>query len=202
MQTHGLPNDLIWYFNPILVVLLLPFVQWMLSSMASRSPIPSGSMVRITIGCLFIALSIAYVAIVQQLIYNSGPCYEFPTECPAANGGPNEISVWLQFPAYFFVALGEILAIITAYKYAYDMAPASMKSLVQASLLLTQGLGALLCLAISPTARNPQLVIMYATIAGIMFLATTVFAVFFWNKDKELVRETSDTNGTEIETKE
>ncbi|KAI8635322.1 POT family-domain-containing protein [Xylariaceae sp. FL1651] len=90
MQTHGLPNDLIWYFNPILVVLLLPLVQWMLSSMASRFRILFGPMVRITIGCLFLVLAVAYVAIVRNLIYNSGPCYEFPTECPAANGGPDE----------------------------------------------------------------------------------------------------------------
>ncbi|KAI8947620.1 POT family-domain-containing protein [Xylaria longipes] len=184
MQTYGLPNDLIWYFNPILVVVLLPFVQWLLQIVVGHLHVNFGPMMRMIVGCFFFALSMAYAAIVQQLIYNSGPCYNFPTQCNAAAGGPNNISVWIQFPAYAFIALGEILAITTAYKFAYDKAPESMKSLVQGVLLGTQGIGALLDLAISPTAQNPKLVVMYATLAAIMFAATSVFAALYWKDDR------------------
>jgi len=189
MQTNGLPNDLIWYLNPILVVLLLPVLQWLLSSVLGRHRIRFGPMARITIGCLFLGLSMAYVSILQKLIYKAGPCYEFPNECSAADGGPNHISVWLQFPAYFLIAIAEILAITTGYKYAYDTAPESMKSLVQAMLLLTAGMGAIVCLAISPTAKNPHLVVMYACIAGSMFVATVIFAKVFWKNDRRIALE-------------
>ncbi|RYP62666.1 hypothetical protein DL770_009553 [Monosporascus sp. CRB-9-2] len=186
MQTNGLPNDLTWFTNPILVVLLLPLIQWVLSGVLGRYRIPFGPMARITVGCVFLGLSMVYVAILQKLIYSAGPCYEFPTECSEADGGPNHISVWLQLPAYFLIAMAEVLAITTGYKYAFDAAPDSMKSLVQAILLLTAGIAALLCLAIAPAARNPNLVIMYACLAGIMFLATAVFAAVYWKDDRRI----------------
>ncbi|KAI0508576.1 POT family-domain-containing protein [Xylaria bambusicola] len=192
MQTNGLPNDLIWYFNPILVVVLLPFVQWLLSNMTNLFHVRFGPMMRMIIGCFFFALSMAFAAIVQQLIYNVGPCYRYPTECSIAEGGPNNISVWIQFPSYVLIAFGEILGITTAYKFAYDTAPESMKSLVQGVLLATQGIGALIDLAISPTARNPKLVIMYAVIAGIMFVATIIFTAKFWKDDGVITLDSPD----------
>jgi POT family proton-dependent oligopeptide transporter len=194
METNGLPNDLTWFANPILVVVLLPAVQWILSGLLGRYRIRFGPMARITIGCIFLGLSMVYVAIIQKLIYNTGPCYEFPTECAAANGGPNHISVWLQLPAYALITMAEVLAISTAYKYAYDAAPESLKSLVQAILLMTAGLGALACLAIAPAAQNPHLVIMYACLAGSMFLATAIFAAVYW-KDDRIKLEDSPADG-------
>ncbi|RYP26366.1 hypothetical protein DL767_008070 [Monosporascus sp. MG133] len=186
MQTNGLPNDLTWFINPILVVLLLPLTQWLLSNVLGRYRIPFGPMARITVGCVFMGLSMVYAAILQKLIYSAGPCYEFPTECSEADGGPNHISVWLQLPTYFLIVMAEVLAITTGYKYAFDAAPDSMKSLVQAVLLLTAGIAALLCLAIAPAARTPNLVIMYACLAGIMFLATAVFAAVYWKDDRRI----------------
>ncbi|KAI0129832.1 POT family-domain-containing protein [Xylariales sp. AK1849] len=190
MQTNGLPNDLTWFANPILVVLLLPVVQWLLSTVLGRYRVRFGPMARITVGCIFLTLSMVYVSILQKLIYNAGPCHEFPTECSEADGGPNHISVWLQLPAYFLMAIAEILAITTGYKYAYDTAPDSLKSLVQAILLLTTGAGSLVCLAIAPTARNPHLVVMYACLAGSMFIATAIFATIYWKEDRIALEDT------------
>lgn len=187
MQTNGLPNDLTWFANPIMVVLLMPIVQWFLTSVTGRYHIPFGPMARITVGCVFLALAMAYQAVLQKLIYSAGPCYEYPTQCPGSGGGgPNDISVWLQLPSYFLIGLSEVLAVSTGYKYAYSAAPESMKSLVQAIFLLSAGVGALICLAIAPAARNPNLVVMWACIAGTMFLATAVFAAVYWKKDRRI----------------
>ncbi|KAL7940310.1 POT family domain-containing protein [Trichoderma barbatum] len=197
MQTYGLPNDLIWYFNPILIVVLLPFVQWLLQIVVGHHHVRLGPIMRMIVGCFFFALSMVYAAVVQQLIYNSGPCYNFPTQCDAAGGGPNDISVWIQVPAYVFIVLGEILAITTAYKFAYDKAPESMKSLIQGVLLTTQGIGALLQLAISPAAQNPKLVVQYAILAAIMFAATSVFAAFYWKDDHVVIFDDPITEASE-----
>ncbi|KAL2280837.1 hypothetical protein FJTKL_12337 [Diaporthe vaccinii] len=187
MQTNGLPNDLTWFANRIMVVLLMPIVQWFLTSVAGRYHIPFGPMARITVGCVFLALAMAYQAVMQKLIYSAAPCYEYPTQCAASGGGgPNDISVWLQLPSYFLIGLSEVLAVSTGYKYAYSAAPESMKSLVQAIFLLSAGAGALICLAIAPTARNPNLVVMWACIAGTMFLATVIFAAVYWKKDRRI----------------
>lgn len=187
MQTNGLPNDLTWFANPIMVVLLMPIVQWFMTGVTGRYHIPFGPMARITVGCVFLALAMAYQSVLQKLIYSAGPCYEYPTQCSASDGGgPNDISVWLQLPSYFLIGLSEVLAVSTGYKYAYAAAPESMKSLVQAIFLLSAGAGALICLAIAPTARNPNLVVMWACIAGTMFLATAVFAAVYWKKDRRI----------------
>ncbi|GAW22612.1 hypothetical protein ANO14919_121540 [Xylariales sp. No.14919] len=138
---------------------------------------------RMIVGCSFFALSIAYATVVQKLFYNSGPCYNFPTQCDAAAGGSSGISVWIQFPAYDFIALGQILAITTEYKFAYSKAPESMESLIHVVLLATQGSDVLLQLAISPTAQNPKLVVLCAALAAIMFAATSVFAAIYWKDD-------------------
>ncbi|KAI0410718.1 hypothetical protein F5X98DRAFT_384961 [Xylaria grammica] len=128
-----------------------------------------GPIMRLIVGFFSFALSIAYGTVAQKLFYNSSPCYNFPTQCGAAAGGPNDInSVWIQFPAYSFIALGQILAITTAYKLACGKAPD----------------GVLLQLAISPTAQNPKLVVLCAALAAVMFAATLVFAAIYRKDDR------------------
>lgn len=116
---------------------------------------------RITTGFFLASLSMAYAAIVQHLIYTKPPCYTFPKKCPASNDGllGNNIHVAIQTPAYLFIGLSEIFTSITGLEYAYTKAPASMKSFVTALFLLTTALGAALGIAISPTAKNPKLVV-------------------------------------------
>ncbi|RWA09593.1 hypothetical protein EKO27_g5512 [Xylaria grammica] len=184
MQTCGLPNDLIWYFNPILIGALQPFVLWLLQIVAGYLHVRLGPIMRLIVGYFFFALSIAYATVIQKLFYNSGPCYKFPTQCDAVAGGSSGISVWIQFQAYAFIALGQIVAITTAYKFAYGKAPESMESLIHVVLLATQGSGVLLQLAISPTAQNPKLVVLCAAIAAIMFASTSVFAAIYWKDDR------------------
>lgn len=43
--------------------------------------IPFRDMARIEVGLLFLALSMVYSTMVQALIYNAPPCYNYPMEC-------------------------------------------------------------------------------------------------------------------------
>lgn len=82
-------------------------------------------------------------------------------ECPASEDGelPNKVHVAVQTPAYLFTGLAEIFTSITGFEYAFTKAPPSMKSFVMALFLLTYAGGAALGIALSPVAKDPELLV-------------------------------------------
>jgi proton-dependent oligopeptide transporter, POT family len=126
-------------------------------------------------GFVFASISMAYAAIVQHLIYITGPCYDQPLACypdvPA-----NNIHVAIQTPAYVFIALSEIFASITGLEYAYTKAPANIKSFIMSIFLLTNALGAALGIALSSTSVDLKLVWMYTGLS----VATLIAGILFW----------------------
>lgn len=143
--------------------------------------IPFRPVTRITMGFVFAALAVAYAAIVQHLIYNAGPCYKAPLNCPAAHDTePNHIHVAVQAPAYFFVAISEIFANITGLEYAFTKAPPSMKSFVMSIYLLQNAFGSALGIALSPTATDPKLIWMYSESSPYIFLRRWKQRPIFW----------------------
>jgi len=137
----------------------------------------------------------AYAAIVQHLIYNAGPCYNFPLACDASQDGtiPNRVHVAVQTPAYLLIGLSEIFASITGLEYAFTKAPPSMKSFVMSMFLLTSAFGSALGIALSPTAKDPKLVTMYASLAGV----TLLVAAIFWFLFKKYNAQEEDLNALE-----
>ena len=174
MQTHVVPNDALLNIQPISIIIILPLIQGQLYPFFNRRKIAFQVISRITVGFLVAALAMAYAALVQHLIYKTGPCYDLPLEC-AANVGPNEINAWIQSPVYILLAVSSIFMTVAGLEFAYTLAPASMKSLIQAIYVLSGAVGAALGIAISPAAHNPNLVIIYACIAGGMLFTTIVF---------------------------
>lgn len=76
-------------------------------------------------------------------------------------------------------------------EYAYTKAPRSMKSLVASVNLLLCALGSLLGLAISPTSKKPQILVQFACLSGMMFLAAILVYVLFskYNKVDEKMNQ-------------
>lgn len=177
METHGIPNDLLFNLNPITIIIFIPIVEKGLYPMLRRAKIPFRPITRITFGFLLAALAMVYAAICQNIIYKAGPCYEFPMADECSNGGeiPNKVHVAIQIPAYIFIGLSEIFASITGLEYAFTKAPPSMKSLVTSIFLLQTAFGSALGIALSPTSKDPKLVIMYASIAAATFVAGSLF---------------------------
>lgn len=175
-QLSGVPNDMITSLAAIFCVVLGPLVQGVYALLARRNIIPSASTL-ITLAFAFCAIGMAYAAGIQHAIYVSPPCFDHPRSCPASDGRPNEISVWIQTPVYTILALAEILGFVTVGEYAYSQSPAGTKSIVSALAQLSVGLGSLLGLALSPAAHDPNMVIYYSSIAGFMAIAT---AAFWW----------------------
>lgn len=115
------------------------------------------------------------------MIYNAGPCYVEPLKCPLSEGGaiPNSVSVAFQVPAYVLDSLAGALYYPAGQNYAYTKAPNSVKSLVQAVLMLTVALGAALAIALSPLHTDPTNMILYASLAGLMALSGSLFILSF-----------------------
>ncbi|PGH08905.1 POT family proton-dependent oligopeptide transporter [Blastomyces parvus] len=181
METHGVPNDLMQNIVPLTIIIFIPVCDRLIYPLLRRMRIPFKPVSRITMGFLSAAAAMAYAAIIQHLIYSAPPCFDAPRKCPASQGGalPNRIHVAAQTPAYLLIGFSEIFASITGLEYAYTKAPVTMKSFVMALYLLTIAFGAALSIALSPTARDPDLVWMYTGLAAACFLAGVGFWLLF-----------------------
>jgi POT family proton-dependent oligopeptide transporter len=199
MNLHGVPNDMIQAMAGVACVAFGPPVQALYSWLARRR-IRFGPIARITTAFILCSVGMAYAAGLQRLIYATGPCYDRPLACdhrpeqqsdqtPSGDGTvaaipPNDVNVWLQLPVYVILAIAEIFGLVTASEYAYEKAPRGMRSIVQATVQLSACLGALLGMAISPAAKDPYLVALYAALAGAMGLCAVVFWAVFRKYDR------------------
>jgi POT family proton-dependent oligopeptide transporter len=59
-----------------------------------------------------------------------------------------------------------------------------MRTMVQAVLSLASAGAAIPGLALSPTYKDPDLLIMYACLAAAMFATSVGFVVYFWGRDE------------------
>ena len=186
MNSHGVPNDLLPTINSVAVVLFLPFLQHVVNPFLRRIKLPFPPVNKMAVGFVVEALAMAYVAIVQKLIYDRGPCYSHPRHCPAADNGriPNNIHILIQIPVYILEGVGEAFSNPAAYEYAYTQAPMTMKTVVQASLLLSAAAGSAIALALTPTYKDPDLLVMFASLAGAMFIDAVVFWSIFRKYNK------------------
>ncbi|KAJ2055250.1 peptide transporter ptr2, partial [Coemansia sp. S2] len=144
---------------------------------------------RITIGFLVAALAMAYAAIIQHLVYTTGPYYTHPGE---GENGFNDISAGLQVPAYILIAIAEIFASVTGLEYAYKQAPESMKSIVMSIFLFTNAGGSILAFCFNSIAVNPHLVKNFAIVSGLMGAFTVLFFVCFRHYDQRDAEEIMD----------
>lgn len=186
MLTYGIPNDMMKIAGALAGIVVAPLVQKALYPYLTKHRIAFGPIARMTAGFFILTLAMLYTTVVQKLIYNAGPCYDAPLACAAVHGRatPNHISVFLQVPIYVGGAFAEVFCFTTGTEYAYNHAPASMKTLVQAVWLAMAGLGGCLAMAFTPLARDPFLVTMYAVLTGLLGGATVLLWVLFRRLDK------------------
>ncbi|KAE8372853.1 POT family-domain-containing protein [Aspergillus bertholletiae] len=175
METHGIPNDIMPNIDTAAVVILLPILDRLVFPLLRRYGVPIRHIDRIAMGFILIGASMVYATFVQRTIYAAPPCYHRP-RAPDCLGGavPNQVSIFIQAPAYVLIAASEILASVTGVEYAYTQAPRSMKSLIMAVFLSATSVGALLAMTVSPLTVDPKLPWLYFTLGLENFLAGAV----------------------------
>ncbi|KAB8069651.1 hypothetical protein BDV29DRAFT_182329, partial [Aspergillus leporis] len=169
--------------GPISVIVFLPFFQSWIYPTLARKKINFSAEHHIGVGLLCATLAIAYTTGIQHLIYMTGPCFSHPLKCLAGNI-LNDISVGLQTPTYVFLGWAEILAIVSGTELAYSRAPESMKSLVQAIFNFFSALGSLFGVGVSFAAYDPNMVIVYGSITGLLLFVTFAFEFAYLVRDK------------------
>ncbi|KAJ2776410.1 peptide transporter ptr2 [Coemansia javaensis] len=188
MNTGRVPNDIMQNIDPLCIIVLIPLFDKVVYPAFRRCGMELRPVVRITCGFLIAALAMAYAAIVQHLIYSTGPYYKTAGD---DGHGFNDISAAIQVPGYVLLAVAEIFASVTGLEYAYKQAPESMRSIVMSLFLFTNAGGSVLAFCFNGIAANPHLVENFSIVAGLMGAFTVLFYLCFRHYDARDAREAS-----------
>ncbi|EQL36884.1 POT family proton-dependent oligopeptide transporter [Blastomyces dermatitidis ATCC 18188] len=201
MEGHGIPNDLMQNFDPISIIVFIPILDRIVYPILQRLHIPFLPISRITVGFIVASLAMGYAAIVQHLIYSTGPCYEHPhCELSIVDGVAmgNHVHIGIQTPAYVLIGISEIFASVSGLEYAYTKAPPSMKSFVQSMYLLTNAFGSAIGEALIPAAYDPAVLWMFVGLCGASFIA----GIIFWFTFRKLNGQEAVMNALDLELEE
>jgi POT family proton-dependent oligopeptide transporter len=171
------------------LVVFIPIFDKLVYPGLRRCDIKFTAITRISWGFFCVSIGMAWSAIVQHLIYITGPNFDYAQKPSHGSQQYNNITVAWQIPAYFFIAISEIFASIAGLEYAFTQAPHSMKSIVMSLFLFTTAVGSALNLALVPVTVDPKLLWMYASLAIEAFVFGILFFFVFRNDRKIRVEE-------------
>lgn len=178
MTTNGAPNDLLSNFNPLTIIVFVPFLSYVVYPGLRKMNIKFGRISRMTFGFSIAAISGIAGALVQYYIYKTSPCGYEASTCDQVS----PLSVWLQLPNTMLGAISECFCNVTAYEMAYSRSPQGMKTVVMAFFLFTTALSYALGECLTGAIADPHLIWVWAGPA----IALAVQTVIFWFRYKHL----------------
>lgn len=187
--TNGVPNDVIYNFNSLIIILFAPILNFGLYPLLRKWHIRYGPVARITTGLLIAAIGSIGYTLINYYAYKLGPCGKFGTSatCVDADGVSlvAPISIWLMAIPYSLGGLSELFVSVPAYGIAYSRSPVNMRGLVSALNLFNIGFAYALGLAFGALITDPYLtwVLGGPTIVG--FVSAALFWYLFRHIDKE-----------------
>jgi POT family proton-dependent oligopeptide transporter len=154
MRLNSVPNDIISKLNPLTIIIIIPFVDYILYPAIRRTGYNLSPLKKITIGFYVSAASMIVACVIQDYIYKLGACGQYMNKCKT----PAPITVWVQIVPYGLIGLSEVMASITKLEYALTKAPKNMRSTVQAIAILTSAISSALGQAFTSLSDDPLLV--------------------------------------------
>jgi proton-dependent oligopeptide transporter, POT family len=145
--------------NPALVMLLIPFNNFVLFPAMKRFGYEMTALRRMTFGIGFSGLSWVVVGAMQLVL----------------DGGHPFSIAWQVLP-YAFLTLGEVLVSATGLEFAYSQAPQSMKGALMSFWLLTVTIGNLWVLVVNASVKNGAVTNFIASTG----FGVTAFQMFFF----------------------
>ncbi|KAG2014148.1 peptide transporter PTR2B [Coprinopsis cinerea AmutBmut pab1-1] len=187
MRLDGTPNDLIQNLNPIGIIIMVPFFDFLVYPFLRRRGIDFTPIKRIFAGFLVAGLAMVYASVLQHYINTGSPCdNNEPSACETEWGTPNpaDISVWVVAGPYLLVGMSEIFASITSLEYAYTKAPARMKSVVMAFSQFQVALSSAINFALTAANAEKHFVWLYGSFAIVAWVIGIIFYITFRKVDK------------------
>ncbi|MFT3914041.1 MAG: MFS transporter [Anaeromyxobacteraceae bacterium] len=111
-------------YNPVLVMVLIPFLTWVVFPGLERRGVSLAPLRKMTLGMFLTAISFGVAAVLQTFL-----------------DGGQTLSVMWQFPQYVFLTAGEVLVSVTGLEFAYSQAPRSLRSTIMSVWFLTAAAG-------------------------------------------------------------
>jgi POT family proton-dependent oligopeptide transporter len=144
--------------NPALVMVLIPFNNFVVYPFLRRFGIEPSSLARIGAGIFLSGLAWVAVGFIQK----------------AVEAGP--VAITWQILPYALLTLGEVLVSATGLEFAYSQAPPSMKGTIMSFWYLSVTIGNLWVLLVNASVRSPEVLARIAS-AGV---SVTAFQMFFF----------------------
>lgn len=178
MNTHGIPNDMMTYLNPISGIIFVTFYDRILFPWLRKHGYKITNRTRVMTGFMLIGCAMLYASFVQWIIYGAAPCYDHPRSLDCKGGKvPNQVSILVQIPAYLLISMSEMLAVVAGLEYAYTEAPASMKSLIMAAFLSMIAFGSFIAVLYTPLTVDPKLPWMYLSLGVQTLIAGSLLVI-------------------------
>jgi proton-dependent oligopeptide transporter, POT family len=150
--------------NPLMVMLIIPLLNWGVYGPLERRGVVVKPLVRMTIGMFLAAAAFAVAALLQTRIEALRPL-----------GG--SVHAGWQVPQYWIMTTAEVLVSVTGLEFAYTQAPLRMKSTMMGFWLLCTTLGNVLVAFLSPLQRILTQSQFFWVFTALMTLAASVFAL-------------------------
>ncbi|CCE41872.1 uncharacterized protein CPAR2_804220 [Candida parapsilosis] len=185
MDLNGVPNDLFNNFNPLSIIVVIPILDYIVYPLLRRYRVNFRPIHRVFLGFVIAASAQVAGAVLQHRVYETSPCGNHSTNCPE----PSPISAWQASSFFILTGASECFAMATIYALAYTRAAPAMKGITTALFLFTMAISAAISLAVTPALKDPHLVVVFAVVAGVAFLAGVVLLIHFFNLHKTMEKE-------------
>jgi dipeptide/tripeptide permease len=200
--TNGVPNDLLYNFNSLSIIVLAPVLNYGLYPLLRKWHVRYGPVARITTGLLLSSVGAVGYTLLNYYAYKLGPCGKHGSSatCIDAEGHSlvAPISIWWLALPFSIGGISELFINVPAYGIAYSRAPKNMRGLVSALNLFNTGIAYALGLAFSGLVRDPYLTWVFGAPTIIGFIAAAVFYYLFRHIDnEEYVLSTNDSYGND-----
>lgn len=169
--------------NSLVLVATIPIFDSFIFPFLRNRGFRLGPITRITTGFIIVIIGFIYVTVLQKVLYNTGPYYDF-TNVPSDVKIPvNDLSVWWQMPPYAIIAISEIFSSATGLEFAYKQAAPELKSIVMSLFLLTNCGGSLIGMLLAIWSKDPYFVTIFAVQTSVLAVITVIFWYLFKKYD-------------------
>lgn len=171
MDVGQTPNDLMMILSTIFLLGIIPILDFIVYPiLRSQFNIVLTPITRVSLGFASAGCGMAYACILQHFIYNRPP---------------HSIYIWIQAPAYVFLALSEIWVVSTGLEIAFMKAPQALRAFVSSIFWMTVAAGAVIGMIMAPVSKDPYMVWLYGSLAICAFISGSVFYIWFRDSAKQ-----------------